>query len=124
LPARGGQSFPAAARLKSSREYSRLWRDGERCHTRNLTIIAAKPPVPHPAGSRLGTTVSRKVGNAVCRNRLKRWLREYFRSHKARLTGIADISVIAKPGAAHLTHAAFDQELQEALRRLRLYVDA
>ena len=124
MPAFGGQCFPATARLRNSREYSRLWREGERCQTRNLTVIVALPATPLQAWPRLGITVSRKVGNAVCRNRLKRWLREYFRSHRVQLVGIADISVIGKPGAAQLTHAAFDQELQEAFRRLRLYVDA
>lgn len=124
MPVFGSQCFPATARLRSSREYSRLWHQGERCQTRNFTVIAAKPASPYQTWPRLGITVSRKVGNAVCRNRLKRWLREHFRSNYGRLTGSVDISVIAKPGAAKLTHAAFDQELQEALRRLHLYVDA
>lgn len=87
-------------------------------------MIVAKPASPCQTWPRLGATVSRKVGNAVCRNRLKRWLREFFRLERGHMGRIADISVIAKPGAAQLTHAAFDQELREALRRLHLYVHA
>jgi len=124
LPAFAGQCFPATARLRSSREYSRLWHQGERCQTKNFTVIAAKPSASSSqTWPRMGITVSRKVGNAVCRNRIKRWLREFFRCNHVHFGRIVDISVIAKPGAAKLTHTVFDQELQEVLRRLHLYVD-
>jgi ribonuclease P protein component len=73
---------------------------------------------------RLGISVSRKVGNAVCRNRIKRWLREYFRLHRAEFYSVTDLSVVVKPGAAQLDHAAIDQQFQEALWRLRIYADA
>lgn len=82
------------------------------------------PPANGREGARLGVTVSRKVGNAVCRNRIKRWIREYFRTSRQRFTSVADLSVIAKPSAALLVHGEFDRELQEAMRRLRLYLDA
>jgi len=68
----------------------------------------------------LGISVGRKVGNAVCRNRIKRWIREYFRIHRATIPVGTDISVIVKPGAAQLDHAAFDGQFEEALRRLRV----
>jgi ribonuclease P protein component len=70
--------------------------------------------------ARLGISVSRKVGNAVCRNRIKRRLREFFRVHRQELPAGVDLSVVAKPGAAALDHAEFIQELQGALRRLHL----
>ena len=120
----GSQSFSATSRLRNSREFSRVWREGQRCHTRSLTVIVAPPAVAGREGARLGVTVSRKVGNAVCRNRIKRWIREYFRTSRQHFASVADLSVIAKPGAALLAHGEFDQELQEAMRRLRLYLDA
>lgn len=118
------QEFPAICRLRNSREFSRVWRDGRRCHTRHVAVIVCPPASPDQPLSRLGVTVSRKVGNAVCRNRIKRWAREYFRQVRSQLATVADLSVIAKPGAARLAHHEFDQELQEAFRRLRLHADA
>jgi ribonuclease P protein component len=75
-------------------------------------------------GTRLGISVGRKVGNAVCRNRIKRWIREYFRRHRAKIATGVDFSVIVKPGAALLDHVAIDQQFQEALQRLRVTCDA
>ena len=120
MDARSRQGFPPSCRLRTSREYSQLWRQGRRCHTAQLLVIAA----PGSTGGRLGISVGRKVGNAVCRNRIKRWLREYFRLHRVKFNSVTDLSVVVKPGAAQLDHAAIDQQLQEALRRLRIYADA
>jgi ribonuclease P protein component len=80
-------------------------------------VIALSGPAPI---TRLGISVSRKVGNAVIRNRIKRWLREYFRTHRTTLATGTDLSVIAKPGTATLDHAAIEREFGDALRRLEV----
>ena len=119
MVARPEQGFPSGCRIRTSREYSRLWRQGRRCHTAQLLVIAASGTTQ----SRMGVSVGRKVGNAVCRNRIKRWLREYFRMHRAQFLTGNDISIVVKPGAAQLGHAELDQQLREALRCLRVYED-
>ena len=52
------------------------------------------------ANSRFGVTVSRKVGNSVIRNRVKRWLREGIRGHRTAVSGCWDVVFIANPRAA------------------------
>jgi ribonuclease P protein component len=59
---------------------------------------------------RLGITVSRKVGNAVVRNRLKRILKEYFRNNKENFKN-QDYSIIAKRGAAFLSFKDINKEI-------------
>ena len=61
--------------------------------------------------SRLGLTVSRKVGNAVCRNRVKRLLREYFRQNNRFFAQPLDLSVIAKKNSGQVTARIIKQEL-------------
>jgi len=66
---------------------------------------------------RLGVTVSRKVGNAVVRNRVKRRVREWFRTHGDRLPADVDIVVIARRDAAELGGAEVAEVLDRALVR-------
>lgn len=67
--------------------------------------------------SRLGMTVSRKVGGAVARNRVRRLLREIFRKERALREAGLDLVVHAKPGIAARSHAELTGELREAVGR-------
>lgn len=70
---------------------------------------------------RLGLTVSRRVGNAVQRNRVKRAVREWFRLWRWELEESIDLVVIARPGAARLS----GRQVAEALcRQLKLTAPA
>ena len=69
-----------------------------------------------PGNPRIGITVSSKVGNAVVRNRLKRWVREYVRRHKVDLPS-GHAAIIAKASAGNLVHAIVDSDLARLLVR-------
>ena len=68
--------------------------------------------------SRLGVTVSRKVGGAVQRNRIKRLARDFFRRNRQLIKGCWDINLIARKGAAEQTNAVIFMALEDIFTRL------
>ena len=108
----GARSYPSAARLRSRREFVTLQHLGKRRHTGHLVVIRRAATAGR---SRLGVTVSKRIGNAVVRNRVKRLLREAFRLRQAEIRPPIDIVVIAKPGAERLTYAQAATEFATAL---------
>lgn len=68
--------------------------------------------------TRLGVTVTRKIGNAVARNRIKRLVREVFRLHRARLPEGLDLVWVAKQQAAQACFADVLDDFEALARRL------
>jgi ribonuclease P protein component len=66
---------------------------------------------PGSPQSRIGLTVSRKVGNAVVRNRVRRRLREIVRTHRELLAPGCDHVVVAFPPLAQADFATLREEL-------------
>lgn len=75
------------------------------------------PREAQPGSARIGLTVSRQVGGAVVRNRLKRHLREWFRASVLRRSGAIDLVVIARPPARELGYEALHAELDVLARQ-------
>lgn len=92
-------------RLSRSAEFERVYRQG-RSHGNRHFVLHAFPRDRSagevPPGPRLGVSVSRKVGGAVDRNRVKRLLREAFREESSRLPDDLDVVVVARPDALDL----------------------
>jgi ribonuclease P protein component len=109
------QSFSKEERLLKRPDFLRLTTSGNKFHTAHF-IIVWSGAVGGPL--RLGVTVSRKVGNAVVRNSIKRKLRENFRLHKEHFF-CADINLIAKKGAEKLDFNAVWRELDTALQQIK-----
>ena len=108
------QTFGKKDRIRKRQDYLRIYEQGVRCHSARFTIIMCR----NPSGvRRLGTTVSKKAGNAVQRNRIKRLLREFFRLNKTRLPVSQDIVIIAKRGILPLTYRDVCTELESRLMR-------
>ena len=111
-------SFGRADALHRSAEFIRLQRRGVRVESAHFVLYAGK--LEDDAGrSRLGVTVSRRIGNAVVRNRVKRRVREIFRGRiRTAMPAGVSMVVIARAGAGSLASAAIGAELDAAARSL------
>jgi ribonuclease P protein component len=85
-------------RLRKRSEFLAVQNHGRPHHARHFLVIAANAATEH---GRVGITVSGKVGMAVVRNRIKRWVRETVRRSQWLPSGL-DVVVIAKPSAETL----------------------
>ena len=111
----GREGFPRRARLTRRSEFLSLSRGGKKVYTPHFIVISrANAREVH----RLGITVSAKIGGAVVRNRIKRYLREYFRRHQNSLSAHRDLLIITRKGAADLSHDQVTREIGKACTSL------
>jgi ribonuclease P protein component len=103
---------PKRGRLSRSAEFERVYRQGRSVGNRFL-VLYTFPRAGAADGPRLGLSVSRKVGGAVDRNRVKRLLREAFASESERVPADRDLVVVARPAARELA----EREGLEGIRR-------
>jgi ribonuclease P protein component len=116
-------------RLSRSAEFERAYRQG-RSHGNRHFVVYAFPRATETdpasgeigsdeaAGSRLGLSVSRKVGGAVERNRVKRLLREAFDADAQLIPAGHDVVVVARPAARELAEREGLDGVRSALREL------
>lgn len=104
-------------RLKNSREFRRVYELGRRYHTPFFNAFLLRTNSPEP---RFGFTVTKKIGNAVVRNRCKRRLREMVRRYfqKARLENLAVGGFDLVLNAKSTLPAAEFRQMEEAFERM------
>lgn len=133
------ETFPRRLRLQRRREFLRVQRSGAKHHTRFFLVFVAPSmlrgrgpapaapgaaagegaaPAPGLPATRLGVTVTRKVGKAVKRNRIKRLVREAFRREHHALPAGLDMVWVAKRDAVDSTYEAVVHDMRALAGRL------
>jgi ribonuclease P protein component len=103
--------FQKSDRLLKRHEFLEILKVGHRIQNRQFKAVYQKN---NKGTTRIGITITKRVGNAVTRNKLKRLIREYFRKNRQKLPANVDINIIAKKEAVMMDN----QELLSSLNHI------
>jgi ribonuclease P protein component len=110
------RGFPKSRRLRKRQDYLLLSKKGFRVQNQHFIALF----LPGITGrTRVGITTSKKVGNAVTRNRIKRSIREHFRTNSNSFSTCLDISIIARKSAAGLNAEQVHSSLKNLFMRIK-----
>lgn len=104
-------------RIRRKSDFAQLYKKGIRLRSPYFSLIFLPGASER---SRLGVVAGRKVGGAVVRNRIKRWMRDDFRRNKTLLARPFDVVVVARAGIASLSRREFDGLFLAALGAVRV----
>ncbi|MBC2856217.1 MAG: ribonuclease P protein component [Cetobacterium sp.] len=108
--------------LKKNGEFQSIYNFGKKSFGYYSLIFFKKNELEY---NRTGFVVSKKTGNAVCRNRLKRLFREYYRLHEEKITTGYDIIFVAKRTAGEkfktLKYEEMKTDLDRVLKNSKLF---
>ncbi|MBI3182879.1 MAG: ribonuclease P protein component [Myxococcales bacterium] len=110
-----GQRFPKRDRLRKRPEFLRVQQRGIKVSAGCLLALALKS---NQARTRVGITVSSKVGGAVVRNRVRRRLRELWRKRREIVPSGLELVLVAKPSAAAADFGELSADFEELARKL------
>ena len=102
-------------RLTDSPEFERVYRQGRAFRGRLFSVHEFPNELGNP---RLGLSVSKRVGNSVTRNTVRRRLKEVFRAAEPLVSGASDFVISARPPAANAGFTELRDEFTRALRKL------
>ena len=110
-----------AVTVKENYEFRRIYRKGRSAVSPCLVVYCQKN---RRGQSRLGVTVSTKLGHAVVRNRVRRRLREIYRLNREKMPAGYDIIVVARVRAAETPYRKLERQYLRCLGELGLLTDA
>ena len=109
-----GHGFSKAERLRKRKEFLGVYERGDKIQSTYFVLYMLENGRPH---HRLGITASRKIGRAVVRNRIKRRLREIFRTNKQAVFPHCDLVVNAKRSAARARNQQIQEDILKGILR-------
>jgi len=107
----GSFRFKKNERIRQPQDFRRVMKLGRRNSSRNFILFIEKS---EKKCHRLGIVVKKEIGPATFRNRMKRYVREFFRLHKRQIKGSYDIILMIRKGSSLNRY----HEAAEELRRL------
>lgn len=105
-------------RVKKEKDFNAIFKEGESFANRKFVIYRLENNEQH---FRVGLSVSKKLGNAVMRNQIKRRIRHILIEHKNQLVENVDFVVIARKGVEILDYAEMEKNLLHVLKLSKIY---
>ena len=110
----GKQGYPRSERLTRKVEFEQIYREGEKGVNHAFVCYVVRQT---EQGRKIGYAVSRKVGPAVVRNRIKRYIREFYRLHRAQVPQNIQVVLVARVASANLTHGQCDDAIKRIFQQ-------
>jgi len=101
--------------LKKSSEFNSVYKQGKSCVTKNIVMYWKKNRKPC---NRIGCTVSKKVGNAVVRNRVKRLMKESYRLNSKNIPKGYDLVFVARVRMKDANYVAVEKTMRYLLKKI------
>ena len=105
-------------RVKREKDFKAIFKDGTSFANRKFVVYQLENQQNH---FRVGLSVSKKLGNAVTRNQIKRRIRHILQSVKGSLVEHVDFVVIARKGVEALEYAEMEKNLLHVLKLSKIY---
>ncbi|MDF2921096.1 MAG: ribonuclease protein component [Paenibacillaceae bacterium] len=110
-------------RLTRREDFNKVYRHGKSSANHQLVVyVLNRPQSAEGAGFRLGISVSKKVGNAVVRNRMRRMIKEIVRLNADKLLPRKDMILIVRKPAVEMEYAELEKSVLHVLKRADILV--
>lgn len=107
-------SLRKSEKIRKRSDFQAVYEKGKRIHSKSFIVLLSRND---KGTARFGITVSKKVGNAVRRNRIKRLVREFFRLNRDRIPESTDVVIIARKDLSLTRYRDVASELGQILKQ-------
>ena len=105
-------------RVKKEKDFNAIFQEGKSVANRKFVVYRLENSEQH---FRVGLSVSKKLGNAVTRNQIKRRIRHVLITHKDQIIENLDFVVIARKGVEEMNYTELEKNLLHVLKLANIY---